>query len=277
VLQLVPRPSQPPAEAAASAIDTDGAADKPGSAEQALGTDSTGGVDDSGELADARLVAGVLGGDRDAFEALYRRHASFAINLAVRLQGNRSDVEDLVHDAFLKAHQRMAELRDPAAFRPWLGSILVSLLRTRIRRARWFRGLGLNTFFGSTNQSRELVDVDSLASNSAGPDVRAEIAQVYALLRLLPADDRIAWTLRSVERHRLESVAEMTQCSLATAKRRIQRAQRFLDEHFVDAEGAGHSGLTESPATKAGDEQPLVDDSAPRSARLPRRPARRTS
>jgi RNA polymerase sigma-70 factor (ECF subfamily) len=64
---------------------------------------------------------------------------------------------------------------------------------------------------------------------------------VYALLQTMPADDRIAWTLRHVERHRLEAVAELSECSLATAKRRISRAQRFLRDHFVQAfDGAQH-------------------------------------
>jgi RNA polymerase sigma-70 factor (ECF subfamily) len=36
-----------------------------------------------------------------------------------------------------------------------------------------------------------------------------------------------------VERHRLEAVADLAGCSLATAKRRISRAQAFLTEHFV--------------------------------------------
>ena len=52
-------------------------------------------------------------------------------------------------------------------------------------------------------------------------------------LQTVPPDDRIAWTLRHVERHRLEAVAELCGCSLATVKRRILRAQRFLVEHFV--------------------------------------------
>ena len=38
---------------------------------------------------------------------------------------------------------------------------------------------------------------------------------------------------RHVERHRLEAVAGLVGCSLATAKRRIGRAQAFLNEHFV--------------------------------------------
>ena len=45
----------------------------------------------------------------------------------------------------------------------------------------------------------------------------------------------IAWTLRAVEGHELEMVAQLTQCSLATAKRRIARAQQWLDAHFVES------------------------------------------
>jgi RNA polymerase sigma-70 factor (ECF subfamily) len=160
-----------------------------------------------------------------AFEALYRRHAATALNLAVRIQGSTADVEDIVHDAFVRAHQRLPELREPAVFRSWLGSIVVRLVRTRLRRRRLVAMLGLAT--------PEPVDLDAVASSDADPEVRALLAQVYALLQTLPADERIAWTLRHVERHRLEAVAALAGCSLATAKRRIARAQAFLQEHFV--------------------------------------------
>jgi RNA polymerase sigma-70 factor (ECF subfamily) len=177
-------------------------------------------------LTDAQLVALTAEDDGAAFEVLYRRYAPFALNLAVRLQGNASDAEDIVHDAFLRAHGRLASLRDPGAFRAWLGSIVVRLVRTRLRRRRLLRTLGIVN-------SGEAVELDSVASTDANPESRAQLAQVYALLRTMPADDRIAWTLRYVERHRLEAVAELTECSLATVKRRIARAQRFLGEHFV--------------------------------------------
>jgi RNA polymerase sigma-70 factor (ECF subfamily) len=77
--------------------------------------------------------------------------------------------------------------------------------------------------------------LDSIASEHASPEARAQLAQVYALLQTIPADERIAWTLRHVERHQLGAVAKLTNCSLATAKRRIVRAQRFLEQHFVSA------------------------------------------
>lgn len=178
------------------------------------------------ELSDAQLVALTAEDDIRAFETLYRRHAPFALNLAVRLQGNATDVEDIVHDAFLRAKSRLVDLRDPGAFRAWLGSIVVRLVRSRLRRRRLLVALGLVT-------TGEPVELDTVASREASPESRALLAQVYALLRTMPSDDRIAWTLRYVERHQLEGVAELVGCSLATAKRRILRAQRFLADHFV--------------------------------------------
>jgi RNA polymerase sigma-70 factor (ECF subfamily) len=177
-------------------------------------------------LTDAQLVALTAEDDVAAYETLYRRHAPFALNLAVRLQGNATDVEDIVHDAFIRARARLLDLREPSAFRAWLGSIVVRLVRSRLRRRRLLVTLGLI-------HSGEPVDLDTVASPDAGPESRALLAQVYALLGTMQSDDRIAWTLRYVERHRLEGVAELAGCSLATAKRRISRAQRFLSDHFV--------------------------------------------
>ncbi|MCC6551816.1 MAG: RNA polymerase sigma factor [Polyangiaceae bacterium] len=179
-------------------------------------------------LPDAQLVALGVRGEMGALEVLYRRHAAFAIHLATRIEGSARDVEDIAHDAFLRAFERLGDLSDPSAFRSWLGSIVVHKVRSRMRRARLLSLLGMG-------KSSEPVDLDALASSDASPHTRAQIAQIYALLQTLPADERIAWILRSVEGHDLETVARLTDCSLATVKRRISRAQHFLDEHFVDS------------------------------------------
>lgn len=179
------------------------------------------------ELSDARLVPIALSGDQLALEALYRKHVSFAIHLATRIEGSSRDVEDVVHDAFIRAFGRLSDLSDPGAFRSWLGSIVVYAVRSRLRRARLMSLLGLG-------RGADPIDLDSITSNDASPHVRAQLAQIYALLRTLPTDERIGWTLRYVEGHELDVVARLTNCSLATVKRRISRAQKFLEHHFVD-------------------------------------------
>jgi RNA polymerase sigma-70 factor, ECF subfamily len=184
-------------------------------------------------LSDAQLVALGLKGHSTALETLYRRHAAFAINLAARIQGSGRDIEDVAHDAFVRAFESLADLTDPSAFRSWLGAIVVHGVRSRMRRMRLMSLLGMG-------RGAEPVDIDAIASCDATPYVRAQIAQVYALLRTLPTDDRIAWALRNVQGHDLETVAKLARCSLATVKRRISRTQRFLDEHFVDPDS--HEG-----------------------------------
>ena len=185
-------------------------------------------------------------GDVQALEALYRRHAAFAIHLATRIEGSARDVEDVVHDAFLRAFERLGDLADRGAFRAWLGAIVVHAVRSRMRRARLMNLLGIG-------RSSEPVDLDALASPDASPHMRAQIAQVYALLRTQPTDDRIAWTLRAVEGHDLETVARLSRCSLATVKRRISRAQKFLDEHFVDG------GSDKTTAGRDAESRPSID------------------
>lgn len=199
-------------------------------------------------LSDAQLVALGCQGETQALEALYRRHAAFAIHLAARIEGSSRDVEDIAHDAFLRAFERLDDLTDRGAFRSWLGSIVVHAVRSRMRRHRLMSVLGLKT--------AEPVDLDALASPDASPHVRAQIAQIYALLRTLPTDERIAWVLRCVEGHDLDTVARLTRCSLATVKRRISRAQKFLDEHFVDPDAqnpAGHADSNEGTLTSPTD------------------------
>ena len=197
-------------------------------------------------LADGRLVPLALAGDALAQEALYRKHVSFAIHLATRIEGSARDVEDVVHDAFIKALTRLADLADPQAFRSWLGSIVVHAVRSRLRRARLMSMLGLS-------RGADPIEIDSVASSEASPHVRAQLAQIYALLRTLPTDERIAWTLRYVEGNELDIVARLTACSLATVKRRISRAQKFLQEHFIGVDGApGADSDSEKPSSSAG-------------------------
>lgn len=172
------------------------------------------------DLSDAQLVALARVNQRAAFEALYRRHASYVLALTVRMQGNASDAEDIVHDAFMKVLGRLSELRDGDAFRFWLAKVAANLVRTRMRRRRVLGVLGFC--------DGEPVDLELLVSFEAGPEQRVQLAQVYECLRQVTVDQRLAWILRYVEGHKLEEVAQVSGCSLATAKRRIATAQQKI-------------------------------------------------
>ena len=166
--------------------------------------------------ADAELIERALRGDPTAPEILYFRHASAVLNTLVRLFGNEADAEDVLHDAFVIALERLDQLRDRARFRSWILRTAIRAVYRKERRRRWLR-------LFVAERPTELVPV-------ATPEVQAEVAELLRILKRMPIKDRVAWSLRYIEGCSLPEVAEACGCSLATAKRRIAAAHAVIRE-----------------------------------------------
>jgi RNA polymerase sigma-70 factor (ECF subfamily) len=85
---------------------------------------------------DARLVAAVAAGDRDALAALYDRHTTAMFAVAQRLLRSRQDAEDLLHDVWVETWRRAGDYDSRrGSVRSWL------LLRVRSRGIDRLRAL----------------------------------------------------------------------------------------------------------------------------------------
>jgi len=148
-------------------------------------------------------------------EEFFRRYAPYVAKIGHRLLGRDDEVDDLIQDVFLAAHRGVRSLRETEAIKGWLATVAVRQCRRRLRARR------LRTFLHLDSTD----DYNQVADESASPEHRAMLASVYKILDALPVSQRLAWTLRYVEGERLERVAELCSCSLATVKRRIKAAQ----------------------------------------------------
>lgn len=92
---------------------------------------------------DARLVALMAAGDRDALAALYERHSPLLLGLALRIVRSRQEAEDLLHDVFLEAF-RAARGFDPnrGRVRTWLTIRMRSRALDQQKSARVSRSSG---------------------------------------------------------------------------------------------------------------------------------------
>ncbi len=150
---------------------------------------------------------------------MFRSYAPYVARIGLRILGRADEVDDLVQDVFLSAHKHLPELRDPAALKGWLASIAV---RAAQRRLKWRR---LHSFLGfDSNEPDYARVVDSKASL----EDQALIAAVFEALDTVRASERVAWSLRHLEGETMERVAELCECSLSTAKRRVQAAEDAL-------------------------------------------------
>jgi RNA polymerase sigma-70 factor (ECF subfamily) len=160
----------------------------------------------------------------DPVDAAYRAYSGYVAAVAFRVLGRDIDVDDVVQDVFMAAASGLGTIRDPQAMQAWLRTITIRLAQRKLRTRR------LLALFGLDPQP----DYGERLAPDASPEDRATLGRLYRLLDELPAANRVAWTLRFIEGERLEEVARLCGCSLATAKRRIGAAQQRIDEGLND-------------------------------------------
>jgi RNA polymerase sigma-70 factor (ECF subfamily) len=177
---------------------------------------------------DADLVRALCEGDALAERTLLDRYGAHVDRILTRILGEHPDLDDLALEVFVRAFERIADLREPGALRSWLTGIAVFVAREAIRRKRRRRWL---VFL-------PIEDAADLEVPASIPEARAALRAVYEVIGRLDADVGIAFALRFVEGMELTEIAAACDVSLATVKRRIKRA-----EAEFSARGRAHEAL----------------------------------
>jgi RNA polymerase sigma factor (sigma-70 family) len=85
-----------------------------------------------------KLVREMQGGDRQAFDRLFRSEYGWSYKIASRTIPDREEAQDLVSAAWQKVWEESDRLRDPRSFRGWASAIITHMAygqqRTRIRQ-----------------------------------------------------------------------------------------------------------------------------------------------
>lgn len=169
---------------------------------------------------DEALLRGLAERQPIATATFCDRYSDHVKRVLGRILGADSELLDLHQEVFMKAVLAAAKLQDARNLRGWLTVIAVNRAKTELRkraRRRWF---------GLAPGPKE-------APEAPAPGVDADAAEAlertYRLLDEMAADDRIVFTLRIIDGMELSAVAAACDVSLATIKRRLQRAQsRFV-------------------------------------------------
>jgi RNA polymerase sigma factor (sigma-70 family) len=82
-----------------------------------------------------QLVKRATAGDAEAFGLLVRRHHSAAFGWASIYTDDAHLAEDIVQDAYLRAYEKLDQLREASRFSGWLRQIVRNVARARVRRS----------------------------------------------------------------------------------------------------------------------------------------------
>jgi RNA polymerase sigma-70 factor, ECF subfamily len=171
---------------------------------------------------DVALVQGLCADNAGAKAVFFARYAPEVERLITHLIGLDRELADILQEVFVQALSSVHGLRDPAALKPWLFRIATHCARRTLRsrsRRSWLR------FFVDSEEEKRNEPTASALDVEGAESVEA----VYAVLRTMPANERIAFALRHIDGMELMEVAAACSVSLATIKRRLRRAEeRFF-------------------------------------------------
>ena len=158
-------------------------------------------------------MTAVLQGD---FAQLVRRHQDQLYRYGRGLGLDHDTALDLVQEAFVKAHERRDQCRDPERVRSWLFRIFRNAMLDWVRNVR--------------RTEVPLLDVEEPAGDEDFAERHALREAIGTALASLPPILREAFLLRHELGHSYEEIAELAGTSLSAAKMRVARARETLRE-----------------------------------------------
>lgn len=163
--------------------------------------------------------------------SIYQVHVHQVSRWAERLAGPYLDVEDIVHEVFIIAYERMSTFRGDSTLSTWLFGITDRVVRHRRRKERWRRWLS-----GSADET-----AGHLPSDGSDPLRVAErnqaAAAVYRVLDRLNERDRQILILCELEEMSTDEVAALLDIQPTNVRVRLHRARTRFVHAYEDCEG----------------------------------------
>ena len=170
-------------------------------------------------------------GDERAFEELVRSYEKTVYNLTLRMTGNRDDAFDLTQTTFLKAWHAISLFQFDSKFSTWLCRIASNACIDFLRKEKRRNTVSL-TVPDEADRLYEIAVADERLNPAEMIEAAAQKAQVMEALNALPADYRVALSLRAIEDMSYEEIAAALDVKTGTVKSRISRAREMLRQHF---------------------------------------------
>jgi RNA polymerase sigma-70 factor (ECF subfamily) len=163
---------------------------------------------------DVTLAAG---GDRRAFERLYRDNVDRVFSLCVRMVGDRGTAEELTQDVFVRAWEKLALFRGESAFSTWLHRLAVNVVLTERKTS-------------GRRSARTAADDDAIETAAAPPLAPGDRMDLDAAIAGLPPGARRVFVLHDVEGYKHEEIATILGITSGGSKAQLHRARLLLRE-----------------------------------------------
>ncbi|MCP4685580.1 MAG: sigma-70 family RNA polymerase sigma factor [bacterium] len=174
-----------------------------------------------------KLIEASQLGDKKAFGVLIRRHQKRLFRFIYGLTGSFDQTEDIVQEAFIKAHGAIKTFRTGYDFYPWLSTIARNLAYNQMTRGSKAESLEAKTEKGFDAPSGKLGPLGRLLDSEGQK-------RFYQALKALPEKYRTVFVLRHFEDLDYSQIASHLKIPPGTVDSRLYRARKMLTEALKD-------------------------------------------
>lgn len=161
------------------------------------------------------------------WEAIYRQNIAKMIGVCCRYTQNRETAEDLAHDAFLVAIDKISSFENKGPFEAWLRRIVVNValqyLREQKRQEKWEEA---HAYYVIGDEIPE--------ENAVNNHQRFSEAELLEVIAYLPEHHRLVFNLYIVDNFTHAQIAARLGISEGTSKSHLARARKKVRELLND-------------------------------------------
>lgn len=195
---------------------------------------SIGSKPDDRRIRENELIDRALAGDEAAFSEIIGLYKGKIAATVYSILG-KEYVEEISHEAFMRAFNSIRNYRRDSSFYTYLVRITVNLCRDEIRRKQIRRIFNFTEIF-SRNDSYEVQD--QIRTGTASDPVNIfDASETVEIVREemgnLPPILRVAVTMREIDGLSYNEIAKLLKISVGTAKTRVFRARQVLREKLT--------------------------------------------
>lgn len=187
----------------------------------------------SNEADDHELVEACKGGDRRAFQILFKRYERKVYAVAYGFLRNQEDALDVTQEAFIKVHRYLPKFEGQSSFYTWLYRIVANLCIDHLRRAGRKKDVEFDDKLrhdGETDASSDRLPAASLGDPSKAVRNKEILDAVETSLGELSEKHRMVIVMRELQGLSYAEMATAMNCSKGTIMSRLFHARRNMQK-----------------------------------------------
>ncbi len=177
-----------------------------------------------------------IGGDINAFQLLFASFQQQLKSYLYRLLANRNDAEDLTHDSFIKAYDKLSTFRGESSLKTWVFQIATHLAYNYLQRKnRWTADVSEKAkklVLENEHLRQNIIDVHQ-TSAEAVYDMNEHINTCFTCIsKNLPIENQIALILKDVYDFPVNDICLILDKTQGVIKYLLQDGRKAMTDIF---------------------------------------------